>query len=104
MRTWMITDRYGHAFHHRSSYRSPSSIQLYQYFPLIASTHVDLLPDQGLLAEDTDTVPTLDPGLAQGTGHTGIDEPSSLHLLYTLIDEWDTVGNVKVVRSRSVDP
>lgn len=67
-------------------------------------THVDLLPDQGLLAEDTDTVLTLDQGLAQGIGHTETDEPSSLHLLYTLIDEWDTVGNVKEVRSRSVDP
>jgi ribosomal protein L11 methylase PrmA len=71
---------------------------------LIFSTHVDLLRDQGLLAEDTDTVLTLDPGLAQGTGHTETDEPSSLLLLYTLIDEWDTVGNVKVVRSRLVDP
>jgi hypothetical protein len=71
---------------------------------LTISTHVDPLRDQGLLAEDTDTVLTLDPGLAQGTGHTGTDEPNSLLLLYTLIDEWDTVGNVKVVRSRLVDP
>jgi hypothetical protein len=100
----MITDRHGHAFHGRSSYRSSSCIHLYQYLTLIFSTHVDLLRDQGLLAEDTDTVLTLDPGLAQGTGHTETDEPSSLLLLYTLIDEWDTVGNVKVVRSRLVDP
>jgi ribosomal protein L11 methylase PrmA len=98
----MIMDRYGHAFHGRSSYHSWSCTHLYQYSPLTASTHVDLLPDQGLLAEDTDTVLTRDPGLAQGTGHTETDEPSSLHLLYTLIDEWDTVGNVKVVRSRLV--
>jgi hypothetical protein len=100
----MITDRCGHALHHRSSYHSWSCTLLYQYSPLTVSTHVDLLRDQGLLAEDTDTVHTLDPGLAQGTGHTETDEPSSLPHLYTLIDEWDTVGNVKAVRSRSVDP
>ena len=99
----MITDRYGHAYRVRSFYHSSSCHHLHQYFPLTASTHVDLLRDQGLLAEDTDTVLTLDPGLAQGTGHTGTDEPSFLLLLYTLIDEWDTVGNVKVVRSRLVD-
>jgi hypothetical protein len=99
----MITDRYGHAFHGKSVLL-PLTNHLYQYSTLTISTHVDLLPDQGLLVEDTDTVLTLDPGLAQGTGHTETDEPSSLLLLYTLIDEWDTVGNVKVVRSRLVDP
>jgi len=99
----MITDRYGHAYRVRSSYNSSSCNHQHQNIPLTASTHVDLLPDQGLLAEDTDTVLTLDPGLAQGIGHTGTDEPSSLLPLYTLIDEWDTVGNVKVVRSRLVD-
>jgi len=99
----MITDRHGHAYRVRSSYHSSSCNHLHQNIPLTISTHVDLLPDQGLLVEDTDTVLTLDPGLAQGTGHTETDEPSSLLLLYTLIDEWDTVGNVKVVRSRLVD-
>ena len=100
----MITDRYGHAFNAKSVFLPFLGIHQLHYHPLTVSTHVDLLPDQGLLVEDTDTVLTLDPGLAQGTGHIGTDEPSSLLPLYTLIDEWDTVGNVKVVRSLLVDP
>jgi len=100
----MITDRYGHAFNAKSVFLPFLGIHQLHYHPLTVSTHVDLLRDQGLLAEDTDTVLILDPGLAQGTGHTETDEPSSLLHLYTLIDEWDTVGTVKVVRSRSADP
>lgn len=66
---------------------------------------VDLIPDQGLPEEtDIDTVHTPDPGLAQGTGHTETEEPSSLHHLYTLTEGWDTIENAKEVRSRWEDP
>jgi hypothetical protein len=71
---------------------------------LYISHPVDLLLDQGLPEEtDIDTVHTLDPGLAQGTGRTETEEPSFLHHLYTLTEGWDITENVREVKSRLED-
>jgi hypothetical protein len=83
-----------------------SSISLY-FMVLELAAHANsitvvLLLDQGL-PEDTDTVHTRVPGLVQETGHTETDEPSSLPLLCTLIDEWVTTETAKVVRSPLAD-